>query len=232
MSASNTRSRVEMGRCETDEGIMNVPRDIRFLMLPASPQMKVLGEDSELTVDEFARRMRAEWRRGGWQELDKIDLIFDSISAELRRELKLRDPRQNAEKMLEMLDTIQGDELKLPELMVKFFNTKRFEGESVKDFSERLQDIFGKIENIKRKQKKSQMGDETLRSQFVAQLNNELVQKMLREQVVTNPGLTFLQVRDFAIRWIDTGSSGNRCTNQFHVSAMQRNGGNREEATG
>lgn len=40
-----------------------------------------------------------------------------------------------------------------------------------------------------------------------------------------------MQVRDFAIRWIDTDSSGNKSANQFHVSVTQRNGKNREEAT-
>lgn len=47
-------------------------------------------------------------------------------------------------KMLDALDRIQGDEQKLPEMMVKFFTTKRWEGESVYDFSCRLYDSFEK----------------------------------------------------------------------------------------
>lgn len=130
---------------------INISRDIRFLMLLASPQMKVLGEDKDLTVGEFARRMRAEWRRGSWQELDKTGMIFHSISYELRRELKLRDQCQNAERMLEVLHNIQGDDLKLPEL-------KGFEGESVKDFSRRLYDIFEKNREYQEKAEETSNG--------------------------------------------------------------------------
>lgn len=53
---------------------------IRFLMLSASPQKKISGEENGLTVSEFTRRMRAEWRRGGWPELDRINMILDSVS--------------------------------------------------------------------------------------------------------------------------------------------------------
>lgn len=84
--------------------------------------------------------------------------------------------------------------------------------------------VLKKINNIKRKQKKASMEDETLRSQFVVQLGNDLVQKMLN-----NPNLTFLQARDFAIRWIHTEGGCYKSVNQFHVYAMQRNAKSKED---
>lgn len=51
------RTEIEMGSAEE---IMCSTNDVRFLMLPASPQMKILGEDNDLIVDEFVRRMKAE----------------------------------------------------------------------------------------------------------------------------------------------------------------------------
>lgn len=75
------------------------------------------------------------------------------------------------------------------------------------------------------------MEDETLRSQLAAQLENYLVQKMLQEQVLTNPSLTFLQARDFAIRWIDTEGICNKSAHEFHFLATQRNVKNKEDTT-
>lgn len=67
-------------------------------MLSALPQIKILGGKHGLTVSEFSRRMIAEWRRGSWPELDRIDMIFDLVSPGLRRELNLHDECSNSEK--------------------------------------------------------------------------------------------------------------------------------------
>lgn len=52
-------------------------------------------------------------------------MILDSVSTDLIRELKLRDSCSNAEKMLEVLDNIQSNELRVPDLMVKIFLLQR-----------------------------------------------------------------------------------------------------------
>lgn len=100
MNACNVRSRLEVGSCErgedmVDGSLVDGKKDVRFLMLPTSPQMKILGEPNGLTINEFIRVMKAEWRRGGWPEVDRVHMILDFVSTELRRELKLHDECSN-----------------------------------------------------------------------------------------------------------------------------------------
>lgn len=61
------------------------------------------------------------------------------------RELRLQDDCVNPEEMLEMLERIQGDENKLPELVTQFFNTNMEKAETISDFSYRLFDLYDKI---------------------------------------------------------------------------------------
>lgn len=65
--------------------------------------VKVFFEDDGLSVGEFTRRMRGEWRRRICSELGNVYTILDCASPKIRRELKLQDDCKNSEKMLETL---------------------------------------------------------------------------------------------------------------------------------
>lgn len=71
---------MEVTDCKINEDMVGGYKDIRFLMLSASPQMKILGEENGPTVSKFSRRMRAEWRRGGCPKVDREDVMLDSVS--------------------------------------------------------------------------------------------------------------------------------------------------------
>lgn len=100
-------------------------------MLSIFPQIKVLGKDNGLTVNQFIRIMRAEWRHGNWTDMDRVDMILDFVSPKVRHELKIHGVCSNSENMLEALYGIQAYESKLPAHMDTIFTKKNCEGDAV-----------------------------------------------------------------------------------------------------
>lgn len=76
--------------------------------------------------------------------------------------------------------------------------------ESVDDFPHRLCNLCDMISCIRRKHNTTQLEDDVLLNKFVGQLKEELIKKKLREQILTNPTLPFLEAGNFALRSTET----------------------------
>lgn len=133
-------------------------------------------------------------------------MILDLVHAKIRRELKFQEECIYPEEMLETLEKIQGDEFRLPELMTQFFTTNIERGETVMGFSYRLGDLYNMINYIRHKQRNNQLEEEMLRNQFIRALRDEIAQKLLREKIRNNPDVTFLEARNFPVRWCEPDS--------------------------
>lgn len=103
-----------------------------------------------------------------------------------------------------------------------FFSLTREPGERVYNFAGHLIEIYDIINSIRYKQGKVPIEDTILRSKFLAKIGNKSVLKLLREQILGNPQLTFLQDRDFAIRWEETGDSVTRTVSCRQMSTRSR----------
>ncbi|CAG5124917.1 unnamed protein product [Candidula unifasciata] len=188
---------------------------VRYVVLPTRRNIRTFGSPGGPSIEEYLREVKAVWRACAVGTADKLDVVLDSITPTVRREVKLHCSDDDPEAMLEAMLKIYGEHKSLQEQMAVFYTTKQGSKESVMEFSHRLHAAFEAITDAQQSVGVTVMTQQVLRDQFIAELRNELTKRMLKERVLQERSLTFLAARDYALRWADIN-------NELHLQSRGR----------
>lgn len=132
------------------------------------------------------------------------------MEAEAKAEIRFRSlaERVNPDTILTILKGLYGSSSSFVSLQKQFFDRKEKEGESLKEFSHSLRAL---IEDIQRAYPNRLTDPDTLvRDQFVEYVRDVLLQRELKSIVRQNPSISFLDLRQEAIRWAEEGWASSR----------------------
>ena len=164
------------------------------------------SEDGTTDILEFERQIRlACLERPGITEEEKLDLVWSNLSPCVQNEVLCHPPqtRKTADGVLGIVRAQFSDKRTLSQLTYAFHSVVQRPSEGVRDFSHRLNRAHLDLVRKQEQEEVPQTEEKILRDVFVGHLNDSLLRNLLRERVHQDPGKSFLQVRDEAIRWTE-----------------------------
>ncbi|CAG5136416.1 unnamed protein product, partial [Candidula unifasciata] len=188
----------------------------QYIVIPARRNVRQFGQHDGPTVEDYLREVRSVWRTGALSREDRLDVILDSITSRVRRELKLHSPDEDPEEMLQVMLRIYGEKRSMQELLSAFYSTHQNPRENLHEFSHRLHQLYEEIVIAQTMHGLTPLSERSLRDQFASQIKDDLARRMLKERLLQEPNLTFLEVRKCALRW-----AGAKVTAQTEVSAVE-----------
>lgn len=87
----------------------------------------------------------------------------------------------------------------------KFLQYKQIDDETVTEFSLRLHALFGKAIERHANRDMQIMSQTLLKEQFVEQLSDNIIRRLAKEHLVSNPNFSFVNIRDFVVKWQKRG---------------------------
>lgn len=127
------------------------------------------------------------------------------MEGEAKAEIRFRSltDRENPEVVLQILKELYGSSSSFVGLQKQFFERKQKDGESLKEFSHSLWALIG---DIQRSYPNKLIDPDTLvRDQFVEHVPDVALHRELKSIVRQNPLISFLALRQEAIKWAEEG---------------------------
>lgn len=126
---------------------------------------------------------------------EKLDFITSHLEGAAREEVRLfpKDDCENPECILDILLEAFGEKRSLPQLLKLFYERRQQEGESLRAYSHSLRELLNRAVKVDRVL--------TLRDQFANSVRDGVLHKELRKFIREHPSVSFLDVREEALRW-------------------------------
>ncbi|XP_070180325.1 paraneoplastic antigen Ma3 homolog [Littorina saxatilis] len=184
----------------------------KLIILPSEQRevKKFYGQNFDKFQQDIARLLSER----SLEEDEQYDFIIRHVSQDVRDEVACRNPDRTAEALLQTLQDAFGEKDNVSDLLEKFYLVKQVEGESITSFSHRLNSAFMKLQQKLKDEKQTAMAADVLRDRFVGVLTNNFLRKQLREEIERKKGVTFLALRDQAVRWAEEDSSSTSASSQ------------------
>lgn len=181
------------------EQTVYLPRERKCPKFSGSP---VAGT---LTVDEWVEEVESCLRARHMSESDKAMFVYDHLEGTARTEIKFRDQRvkEDAKQILTVLQEVYGCSKSYVSLQQKFFDRKQKEGESLQDFSHALMTLMEQVQLCNSQAMPNSQS--LLRDQFCENVRDHMLRRELKRMVRQQGGLSLLDVRKEAIRWVEEG---------------------------
>lgn len=200
-TAGNAGSSATSTQSVRREQVLFVPRERRC------PKFSGSATAGPLSVEEWIEEAKSCIRAMHMSNFDKALFLFDHLEGEARNEIKYRPTaiRENPESIIEVLREVYGCAKSYVYWQQRFFNRKQKDNESLFEFSHALMEMLDKV-------KQSNEGairnpDIILRDQFCENVCDPMLRRELKRLVRADSGLTLLDVRKEAIRWVQEGQS-------------------------
>jgi uncharacterized protein YdcH (DUF465 family) len=194
---------------EKDEKIIVIQKDT------VKPIRKFSGSFD--CVRDFISEVQAVFDSRKLSDSEKVDIIHSNLSKSVKDELKCCPPdsQKNAATILDTLLKTYGEKRGVSELLGQFYNVQQRDSETVRAYSHRLNNAFDCLTERQRSLETAPVQMTLLRDHFISHLKSTLLRKKLKERVFEKPSLTFYDVRDMALRWVDDeeGESASVTTN-------------------
>ena len=157
---------------------------------------KFSGEhgDSQLPIEDFIDSVNSALASRGVATSEQAHFILSYL--ELFEKTELDTP----EKIFNRLQKAFGEKRSVPQLLKAFYDRHQKDGETLRSFSHALRAFQSKIH---KKGQKSSLTDHDLRDHFVDNVRDDLLKKELKKLLRTHPDVSFLDVREEAIRWAE-----------------------------
>ena len=107
--------------------------------------------------------------------------------------------RDDPDRLMQILLHAFGEKRSLPQFLKLFYERKQKDGETLIAFSHGLRELLGRVTKVDLKAVVDQ--DKTLRDQFAGNVRDTLLRRELKKFIREHPDLTFLDVREEALRW-------------------------------
>ncbi|XP_049340756.1 uncharacterized protein LOC125804921 [Astyanax mexicanus] len=161
-----------------------------------------------LSVEEWVEEVQSCTRSRCISDLDKALFLYDHLEGGARNEIKYRSAmvREDPREIISVLKEVYGCAKSYVYWQQRFFDRKQRDGESLFDFSHALMELMDRVKQCKRDAIVNPDG--VLRDQFCENVRDSALRRELKRLVRTDEGVTLLDVRREAIRWIEEGQPG------------------------
>ena len=138
-------------------------------------------------------------------EQEKRDILWSHLGEEVRRELTclLDGHTRDPQRMLQTIATTYGERRSVSCLLGSFQSTRQRHGETCRAFSHRLRDAFDNLLARHCDTDVTMVSGRVLRDHFADSLLDSILRRQLRERIANTPDVSFLELREQAIRWED-----------------------------
>ena len=160
--------------------------------------------DEPSRADIFVEEVERAWEaQPQLSKKRKLDVIHQNVGPVVRAEISCLDDatRNDPAKLLKKIAHIFGEKRSSSSLLQELLTTTQWAGESTRRFSHRCKIAY---DNLTRRQQ--DLGEDItnikiLRDHFVDGLLDKSTQRYLREKLHTENNVSFVDIRDIAIRW-------------------------------
>ena len=158
--------------------------------------------ENELSIDDFIDNAKSAITSRGLPPSEQANFIFSYLEGPAKEEIKLypKSGLKEPEQIFNRLQESFGEKRSVPQLLKAFYDRRQREGETLRSYSHALRELQAKI---LKKQPKTSDSDSALRDHFVENVRDSLLRKELRKFVRNHPSISFLDVREEAIRWTE-----------------------------
>lgn len=194
----------------TGEGGPQPARREQALYLPRErrcPKFSGSTAAGSPSVEEWIEEAESCIRLRYMSELDKALFLYDHLEGEARNEIKYRPSavRENHVQIMTVLKEVYGCSKSYVHWQQRFFDRKQRENESLFEFSHALMELMEKVKQSK--ESAITNSDIVLRDQFCENVRDHMLRRELKRLVRANEGLTLLDIRREATRWVEEGQS-------------------------
>lgn len=174
-------------------------------------------------VEEFIAETNAIFETRKMTTPEKVEFILTHLEGPAREEIRLypKTDQNDPKKLLDILKKEFGEKHSLPELFKIFYNRKQKDEESLREYSHALSSLFERIIQ-KSPSPSDRPSDITVRDQFVNNVKDHLLRKELKKLVRSNPLVSFLDVREEALKWSEEEVTAKSVTNRREASTRPR----------
>ena len=133
--------------------------------------------------------------------------------------------RNTAEEIIKILESVFGNTLSMPERQRLFFERKQAHFESLREYSHALLKLYENVQQLETGAFTSK--DKALSMQFSESVRDPILRRELKQIVRTKPDITFIALRDEAIKWSEeqgTSSLGHRMATSSETTAAKPEG--------
>ena len=161
------------------------------------------GEESDRAIDFIEDVKRAWNKQPGLSNAGKLDILLQNIGPIVRDELKCQPSsiRDDADEALTCIVSVFGEKRSPAILYDILRQTRQHQGETVRLFSHRIRTAFNALTNRQTTLNVHVEPETTLRDHFVSAVSCQMLSRYLAERIATNQGMSFLDIREVAIRW-------------------------------
>lgn len=162
------------------------------------------GDGHADEVERFIRDVSRAWKvRKDKSNEERQDFLWTHLGESVIAELKCHPKvvRDDPEETFKVLRAIYGEQRSVSQLTGAFQQIHQQRAESVRAYSHRLHEAFESLTARQAALKVSLTDDQILRDHFVENLQDPILRRYLGEELYKSPSITFLELRDAAIRW-------------------------------
>lgn len=189
----------------------------KIVVLPRERRLKKFGgrrTDGEQTVEDFVEDLKAAMSAREMSRGEKLDFVTSHLEGAAREEVQLfpKEDRENPDRILDILLEAFGEKRSLPQLLKLFYERRQRDGESLRAYSHSLRELLNRALKVDKKAVVDP--DLTLRDQFANSVRDGVLRKELRKFIREHPSITFLDIREEALRWSEEEEKPWRSTHE------------------
>ena len=170
-----------------------VPRERNIKKFRGRPKC-----DSDISIDDWLDEIILVFSVRKFSDAEKVDFIYSHLEGQAKDEVKFRaDIRHDPSAILDCLRTAFGDQESVTILQQKFFERHQKEGETIRQFSYALLELYNKV--IKKDSDAFPNKERTLCEQFANSIRDPYIRKELKKAFRKDPDVDFFVFRDDAI---------------------------------
>ena len=184
------------------------PQAERFVYIQRErkcPHFSGSKSKSDLSIHDWIENVESCLRDRHMSAREKALFLYDHLEGEAKAEIRFRSlaEREQPNTILTILKELYGSTSSFVSLQKQFFDRKQKEGESLKEFSHSL---WALIEDITRAYPNRLTDLDTLvRDQFMEHVRDVSLRRELKSIVRQRPLISFLLLRQEAIKWVEEG---------------------------
>ena len=175
------------------------------------PIGKLYGDGGARDTRRFLEEVKASWQAQGCRsEQERRGILWAHLGEEVRQEMNcvLDGDTSDPQRLVQAIKKSYGEWRSVSSLLGVFQGTQQKHGETILAFSHRLKSIFDSVQSRQRETEVVVASGQLLRDHFAENLHDSFLRRQLRDRIAMDPEVTFLGLREQAIRW-DQGEQGN-----------------------
>lgn len=195
------------------DSVANDATNPRYLYVPRERKCsKFTGKMSVdlLTVEQWVEEVRRCLGVRHMSIAEQLLFITDHLEGGAKSEVNFHPSsnRDTPEKIFAILTENYSCSQSYVAAQLQFFQRTQLEGESLRDFSHALKSLMDAV--ICKTPGGIPNADMLLRDQFIEHVLDDMLRRELKQRVLQEPNVTFVDLRGAALRWAEASRQGGR----------------------